>query len=233
MATRPRGGPQRIPRPDGARPGGPPPWRDVAVVDTAITAIEAALTTGARADSTNLPRPEDPTRRRSAVLIPIYETEGETWIVFTRRASHMRSHSLEVSFPGGAVDPGDTDLWFTARREAHEEIGLDPSLPRRIGHLDPFTTVGSGSWVTPIVGALPGTPILRASPDEVEHVLHVRLDDLMRPDVYREEIWPIAGMDRPVTFFELVGDTIWGATAAMLRQLLTLVSAGHPEAHPQ
>jgi len=231
VANRPRGGPQRIPRPDGARPGGPPPWQSAAAVDTAIAAIEAALTDAT--DATELAPTADPTRRRSAVLIPLYETEGETWIVFTRRASHMRSHSLEISFPGGAVDPGDTDLWFTARREAHEEIGLDPSLPRRIGHLDPFTTVGSRSWVTPIVGALPGSPILRASPDEVEHVLHVRLDDLMRPDVYREEIWPIAGTQRPVTFFDIVGDTIWGATAAMLRQLLTLVATGNPKGHPQ
>ena len=79
--------------------------------------------------------------------------------------------------------------------------------------------------MTPIVGALPGSPILRASPDEVEHVLHVRLDDLLRPDVYREEIWPIAGTERPVNFFDLVGDTIWGATAAMLRQLLSLVAS--------
>ncbi len=231
MATRPRGGPQRIPRPDGARPGAPAPWQGVPAVDTTIPAIETALTVGRSADATNQPRPEDPARRRSAVLIPLYETEGETWIVFTRRASHMRSHSLEVSFPGGAVDPDDTDLWFTARREAHEEIGLDPELPRQIGRLDPFTTVGSGSWVTPIVGALPGSPVLRASEAEVEHVLHVRLDDLLRPDLYREELWPIAGTERPVTFFDLVGDTIWGATAAMLRQLLTLIATESPPGH--
>jgi len=200
-------------------------------VDTSVGAIEAALQRRPGADATNLPRPEDPARRRSAVLIPLYETEGDTWIVFTRRASHMRSHSLEVSFPGGAVDDTDVDLWHTARREAHEEIGLDPALPRRIGQLDPFTTVGSGSWVTPIVGALPGSPVLRASAAEVEHVLVVRLEDLLRPDVYREELWPIAGVERPVTFFDLVGDTIWGATAAMLRQLLTIVAGPVGSAH--
>jgi hypothetical protein len=104
-------------------------------------------------------------------------------------------------------------------------------LPRRIGQLDPFTTVGSGSWVTPLVGALPGSPVLRASEDEVEHVLVVRLTDLLHPDIYREELWPIAGADRPVTFFDLVGDTIWGATAAMLRQLLTIIAEPPPSVH--
>lgn len=162
--------------------------------------------------------------RRSAVLVPLYEAEGEAWVVLTRRSSNMRSHTSEVSFPGGAQDPEDIDEWATAVREANEEVGLDPTLPRRIGELDRFVTVGSRSLIHPEVAALPGSPVLRASEAEVEHILHVPLSELLRPDVFREEIWPLASGPRAITFFELVGDTVWGATAAMLRQLLTIAT---------
>lgn len=216
-----RGGPQFIPRPDGATPGRPAPWAQLTDVDVSIDAVERALR-----GRTVVPRSDpESTSRRSAVLVPLYEVEGDTWVVLTRRAPTMRSHSLEISFPGGAVDATDPDAWYTARREAHEEIGLDPALPRRIGELDPFVTVGSRSFVRPMVAALPGSPVLRANEAEVEHLLQVRLTDLLRPEVFREELWPIGDVVRPVTFFDLVGDTIWGATGAMLRQLLAIVTA--------
>ena len=136
----------------------------------------------------------------------------------------MRSHTSEISFPGGAQDPEDVDEWATALREANEEVGLDPTLPRRIGDLDRFVTVGSRSLVHPIVAALPGSPVLRPSEDEVEHVLHVPLDELLDPMIFREEIWTLGDTARPVSFFELVGDTLWGATASMVRQLLCVIA---------
>ncbi len=167
-------------------------------------------------------RPVD-TDHLSAVLVPLYDDADEVYIVMTRRSPRLRKHRWEVSFPGGRRDDDDESLWHTALRETYEEIGLDPSLPRQIGELDRFVTVSSVSLVSPLVAVLPGRPTaLVPSPDEVEAILHVPASELMLDEVFREELWPIDGHMRPITFFELEGDTVWGATAAMLRQLLAI-----------
>jgi 8-oxo-dGTP pyrophosphatase MutT (NUDIX family) len=153
------------------------------------------------------------------VLAPLYEEDGETWVVLTRRSSALRVHGGEVSFPGGGQDPGE-DLRDTARREACEEVGLDPASVELIGELDHLSTITSNSFIVPYVGALAGRPHLHPSPAEVEAVLHVPLSELLDPAHFREERWDVFGVDRPIWFFDLVGDTVWGATAAMLRQLL-------------
>ncbi len=127
-----------------------------------------------------------------------------------------------MSFPGGGHDVADADHWATALREAHEEIGLDPALPTRLGELDRWMTVGSHSWIHTYVAELTDIPELVPDPSEVELILHVPLADLLAEGVFSEELWPIDGNVRTVTFFELAGDTVWGATAAMLRQLLCL-----------
>ena len=137
----------------------------------------------------------------------------------------MRKHRWEVAFPGGRRDDDDESLWHTAVRETYEEIGLDPAVPRQIGELDSFVTVSSVSLVSPLVAVLPGHPTgLVASPDEVESILYVPASELLLDEVFREEMWPIDNHFRPITFFELDGDTVWGATAAMLRQLLAIAT---------
>lgn len=222
-----RGGPQHIPRPEGWRPGGPAPWARLAPHQrrVSLSRIEAALA----ARGAGAVRP-DPWRRttsthHSAVLVPLYEHGGDVHVVLTRRAPHLRKHRWEVAFPGGRRDDDDPTLWHTALREAHEEIALDPALPRLVGELDRFVTVSSVSLVTPLVGVLPGRPEgLRPAPEEVEQILHVPLAELLLDEVFREECWSFGDVERPVTFFELEGDTVWGATAAMLRQLLAVAT---------
>ncbi len=167
---------------------------------------------------------EDLDTRGAAVLAAIYELEGEAHVVLTRRASSLRVHSGEVSFPGGRRDV-DEDLVGTALREAREEIGLDPDAVEIIGELDHLSTLTSGSFIVPFVGLLPVPPVdLAANPAEVAAVLHVPLAELLDPAVFREERWNLFGSERAMFFFELVGDTVWGATAAMLRQLLGLAT---------
>lgn len=216
-----RGGPQRIPRPEDWQLGKPAPWAHLDGFDLGLDSIERTLSQRPAGD-----RGSVETDRRSAVLVPLYEDGGETWVVLTRRSPTMRSHTHEVSFPGGRQDADDIDEWDTALREAHEEVALDRTLPRRIGELDRFITKGSESLIHPLVAALPARPALAANESEVEHILHVPLAELLLPDVFREELWrwPGAPHPRPITFFELVGDTVWGATGAMLRQLLSIVA---------
>jgi 8-oxo-dGTP pyrophosphatase MutT (NUDIX family) len=162
-------------------------------------------------------------QRASAVLAALYDDEGDAHVVLTRRAWHLRTHKGEVSFPGGGRDPGEA-LIDTARREAWEEVRLDPASVEVVGELDHLTTFTSGSFIVPFVAVIPGRPELVANPSEVEAVLHVPLSELLRPGVFHSEQWEILGSPRSVHFFEVVGDTIWGATAAMLRQLLGMAT---------
>lgn len=219
-----RGGPQNIPRPEQFRIGGHPPWNhlaesqrrvDLRLLVDRLRSFEPAFHDRGLAVAS----------RTSAVLIVLYELDGEPMVLLTRRSPAMRSHTHEVAFPGGRHDEADNDHVDTALREAEEEVGLDRGLVEVVGALDWFVTGGSGSLVHPFVGLLTEPPAgLVANPAEVEAILPVPLAELLLDEVWREEHWTRDGIEAPVTFFELYGDTIWGATGNMLRQLLTIAT---------
>jgi 8-oxo-dGTP pyrophosphatase MutT (NUDIX family) len=216
-----RGGSQKIPRPESWHLGAPAPWEGKERTAFTLEALESAIS-GYNSRTLSDQTKE---RRRSAVLIPIYcSAQNSLHLILTRRSAMMKHHTHEVSFPGGNQEPEDQDLWATAIREAHEEIGLNPELPRLVGTLDSFVTVGSNSLVTPFVGILDTVPALEANPMEVEEIIDIPLTELLDPNIYREEVWQWQdGKSRPVFFFELIGDTVWGATASMLRQFLLVL----------
>lgn len=231
-----RGGPQRIPRPPDARLGGPAPWLELGPKDRQPRKSEiieavgryAPLAPEAKAVAGSQP---------SGVLVAITGTEEQPQIVFTRRAWHLRSHMGEVSFPGGRFEPGDSSLEATALRESHEEIGLHPDSVEVVGQLDRLTTVSSAALIVPVVGLITGQPTLVPDPTEVDDILTVSVSELLDPHIYRAELWsppwqmaqqlsiPASEMrsEIEITFFELVGDTLWGATARMLRNLFEVV----------
>jgi 8-oxo-dGTP pyrophosphatase MutT (NUDIX family) len=219
-----RGGAQHIPRPISCRPGGPPPWSavDPSSIDLSLEGVARAVS--AMGPARRIPLEDTPVRP-SAVLAALYEEDGESVVILTRRAQTLRTHRGEVSFPGGGADPGDPDLWATALREADEEIGLDPALVTRLGELDHLQTITGRSYITPFVASLPGRPQLEPNPAEVELVVHQPLRELLDRDVYHAEHWGIPPLDHPIHFFDVVGDTIWGATAAMLVNFLTIIAA--------
>lgn len=223
----PRGGAQEIPTPPDAEAGPPPPWAALSAVRRApsfdhVVGRVAARGPGQRRG--DVPQDVIDGARQSAVLVPIYPHDDDVMVIMTRRASDMRHHKGEVSFPGGRRDPEDQTLWHTAVREAWEETALAPELPQPVGELDSFVTVGSRSLVHPLVGGLDARPELEASPAEVAHIIHAPLSELLMPEVYRSEIWHFRGRTRTMHFFDLVGDTVWGATAAMLHQFLAIAT---------
>lgn len=173
-----------------------------------------------------------PARRPAAVLCVLFDApdgrgRGETQchVVLTRRSSRLRSHAHQVSFPGGRLDVGESPV-EAARREAHEEVGIEPASVEIIGRLSSLRTVMNPSPITPFVGVVPDRPQLRPNPAEVERAFDVPLVELYDPDVYREELWTFPdGTEHPMQFFELIGDTVWGATARMLVELLTVVAS--------
>jgi 8-oxo-dGTP pyrophosphatase MutT (NUDIX family) len=159
--------------------------------------------------------------RAAAVLVPLFEENGEAHVILTKRPETMPSHQGEIAFPGGKFDPDlDVDLRATALREAREEIGLEPEVVDVVARLEGIATVASRFVITPFVGFLPGRPALSPDAREVVAVLDVPLSELMADGVYREERWDTWKTDLDVHFYELTGETVWGATARILTGFL-------------
>ena len=222
---------QAIPRPDASRPGAPAPWmgwwQGEGRPRVTIDDVRRAAT-----GHPDLPSIGDEHGPNSAVLCAVWEEDGEARVLLTRRTAWLRSHSGQVAFPGGRVEPGES-LVDAALREAHEEVGLDPSSVEVIGQLSRMHTISSGAGIYPFVGVLRGgRPTLEANPDEVDRVFDVALGELMADGVFHEEIWGIAETERPIYFFEVDNETVWGATARMLYELLLLVIGRTPPPVP-
>ncbi len=222
---------QKIPRPSAVRPGGPPPWACLSGPDrrrrvTAAQVREAVL------GNEDLPVGSPDVAPASAVLVVVWDEDGEARILLTRRTAWLRSHSGQVAFPGGRVEPGES-LVGAALREAEEEVGLDPASVEVVGCLSRLFTISRRAGIHPVVGVLPGRPSLARNPAEVERVFDVALGEFMAEGAFHEEVWTLSGAaaglvdleegDHPVYFFEVAGETVWGATAKVLHELLCLV----------
>ena len=226
MSAGDHGGGQVIPRPEGWRPGGPAPWtatRDAGPL--ALDAVIAAVTARTRSRDPARPDLDDaplfPDARPSAVLLALHDGPRGAEVVLTRRSRDLRRHRGEISFPGGRLDDGESPEQG-ALREAHEEVALDPASVELVGRLSTLATVVSLSHIVPVVGRLQGRPELRPAAAEVERILHVPLVELTEPGVFREEHWGEGALERSIYFFELVDETIWGATARILAELLSV-----------
>jgi 8-oxo-dGTP pyrophosphatase MutT (NUDIX family) len=172
-----------------------------------------------------------PDANPAAVLVALFEEAGEARVLLTVRSSRLRSHQGEVAFPGGKLD-GDEGVDEGARREAYEEVGLDPSLVTVVGHLPAMPTISSNTLMTPVVAVLGGRPTTSPAPDEVSRVFDVALAGFLADGVFAEELWAVPGRhgadgqlggEFPVWFFSVAGETVWGATARVLTELLCLV----------
>lgn len=221
-----RGGPQFIPRPEWWLTGRPAPWAGLA--DPAALIDAERVRHCFPPDRAGVPSPVEPEGvPASAVLVPLFDDPSGMHVLLTRRSWGLRTHRGEVSFPGGRCDPGESAA-AAALREAWEEVALDPDSVERLGELDHLTTVTRRAYIVPVLGLMPQRPVVQANPGEVDEALLVPLAELLAPGVFREERWGSEEFNRPVYFFELVGDTVWGATAAMLRQLLAVLTGTDP-----
>jgi 8-oxo-dGTP pyrophosphatase MutT (NUDIX family) len=163
----------------------------------------------------------------AAVLVPLV-LRGQTSVLLTERTAHLSSHSGQIAFPGGKVDPGDVDSIAAALREAQEEIGLDAHFVQVLGTLPTYTT-GSAYIVTPVVALVHAGFTLTPNPDEVADVFEVPLAFLMDPANHRRHRVEWAGAQREwlsMPYPDPQGERfIWGATAGMLRNLYRFLSA--------
>ena len=155
----------------------------------------------------------------AAVLAPLFEDEsGDVRIVLTKRPDTMPTHAGHISFPGGRPDPGDDGPVGTALRETEEEVGIEPGRVEILGFLPPIDTVEYVLQVVPVVGRVESPIRLIPSEREVARIHTPRAADLADPAGW----WYVPWNGYKVWYYDLDGDTLWGATAMMVRQLLGL-----------
>jgi 8-oxo-dGTP pyrophosphatase MutT (NUDIX family) len=160
--------------------------------------------------------------RPAAVLVVIFSKGGRDHLLFTRRTEHLPHHRGEISFLGGGQDPEDQDLLVTALRESDEELGIRPDAVTVFGQLDDVISI-HGYRVTPYVGEIPHPYPYRVNRDEIETVLELPLDAFFDPEIYRVEDWSWQGRIHPVRFYSVGGEEVWGMTAEIVHQFLTLL----------
>jgi 8-oxo-dGTP pyrophosphatase MutT (NUDIX family) len=156
--------------------------------------------------------------------------DGKLHVLLTQRTPHLANHAGQVSFPGGRREPDEASAAATALREAHEEIGLEPARVDVLGQLPTYTTV-TNFVITPVVGIVTPPPAYVPDPNEVDEVFEIPLEFLMNPANHQRHRFEWEGQSRvflSMTWREAHAGSerfVWGATAAMLRNVYRLLIA--------
>lgn len=200
-------------------------WRDLLL--RAVSPLESGVR-GLQVDGYRPPNhspDQGPFRpgKTAAVLVALLDSP-EPELVLTRRADHLPQHPGQVSFPGGAVDDGDSSAVQTALREAHEEIGLPAEITTPIGFLDRLDTI-SDYRVLPVVALV--KPPVQWIPDEreVAEIFTVPLSIVLDEGRYRTRQFVRDGNRYTLWSLQHQGYNIWGATAAILMNLISRMRA--------
>jgi len=174
------------------------------------------------------PRPFSPPpgveARQAGVLLLLYPIHDVLHLVLTVRTPDLNHHSGQISLPGGGWEEGDASLQETALREAQEEIGIATAGLELLGPLTPIYVPPSNNIVHPFVAYAPQRPAFRPDPKEVAELLEVPLHLLLNPATRREEDWIWRGAPLHVPFYAVGEQKVWGATAIILTEFMTLLT---------
>jgi 8-oxo-dGTP pyrophosphatase MutT (NUDIX family) len=202
--------------------------------DTFIRALEHDLQQplpGRAAQSNMAPQPRpgaewddtpNPDARQSSVLLLFYPYEETVYFPLILRPTYPGVHSGQVGLPGGGIEPGDADLIQTALREAQEEIGINPAQVNILGQLSTLYIRPSNRLVLPVVGWAAARPTFLPDAREVALLIEASLLEFLDPANRRTEVWEIARGTATVPFFGVQNQTVWGATAMIMGELLAL-----------
>lgn len=164
----------------------------------------------------------------AAVLVPLVERDGGLTVLLTQRASQLKNHAGQISFPGGRIEPEDAGPGDAALREAHEEIGLEARFVTIVGYLADHILL-SGFRVTPVVAFVRPGFELALDLQEVEDTFEVPLSHVFTPANHRSRRRRLGAVhDMEVWDIQYEGHNIWGATAGMLLNLYRLCVTSDP-----
>jgi 8-oxo-dGTP pyrophosphatase MutT (NUDIX family) len=158
--------------------------------------------------------------RVAAALILIYPGEQGPTVALTLRRSDLPHHPGQISFPGGSLDEGESPE-SGALREAHEEIGIEPSLVRVVGSLSSLWVIVSGFVVHPIIGVMDTSPVFVPSAREVETIIEVPVATLRESVCVKVGQRDRGGVMVSYPYFAIGDHHVWGATAMMLGEFCT------------
>ncbi|WP_176719421.1 NUDIX hydrolase [Rhodohalobacter halophilus] len=157
----------------------------------------------------------------SSVLVPLFpDQDEELQVILTLRTDSIR-HAGQISFPGGRSEVNETPV-ETALRESQEEIGIEPTTVNIAGNISPLYLDRSNNRISPFVGFLESKPELTRNPNEVEEIIFVQLDQLLKDQYLKREIWELQDRKLVVPFWDIHRVPLWGATAMMMSELLEL-----------
>jgi 8-oxo-dGTP pyrophosphatase MutT (NUDIX family) len=174
----------------------------------------------------NFPRHPGKDARIAAVLLLVYPWNGSIYTVFMQRPEYEGVHGGQISFPGGKKEPEDENVIQIALREANEETGIDPVNVKVIGTLTPLFIPVSNMIVTPVVGWMNEKPAYNYRSEEVVFLIDAEMRRFLDPSIVKSKPFKIQGEILDVKYFDYDNNTIWGATAMILNELLAIIKRG-------
>ena len=159
--------------------------------------------------------------KQAAVLVCFFEKKGEYYLPLIRRPMHEKNHPGQIALPGGAMEENET-LETTALREAFEEVGIIPDNVEIIGKMTPLPVPVSKYVITPFIGITENEPKWNINELEVDELIILKFKDLIDSNNGYYEDWNLNGNMLRVPIFKIMNEDIWGATAAVLSELIDL-----------
>jgi 8-oxo-dGTP pyrophosphatase MutT (NUDIX family) len=170
-----------------------------------------------------MPSPNERTRE-SAVLILFYPYKNQIFIPLILRPPYDGVHGGQMAFPGGRVEKEDENLTRTALREAQEEIGVRLTDIKIIGQLTKLFIPPSNFYVQPVVGYMNSKPDFYPDAREVDKVFEVTLEEINNPEIIGRKMLNVKGIEVDTPFYDIQNNTVWGATAMMISELLEVLN---------